>query len=66
MENPREFLREMRDRLLFLVVKLGVPWWVQMVKNLPAKVGDTGVIARLGRSYILQENQACTSKLPKP
>lgn len=36
-----------------------------MVKNLPAKVGDTGVIARLGRSHILQDNQACTSKLPE-
>ena len=29
---------------------LGLPWLAQMVKNLPANAGDTGLIPGLGRS----------------
>jgi len=34
------------------------------VKNLPAKAGDTGSISGLGRSHVLQGNEACGPQLP--
>ena len=37
-----------------------------MVKHLQANAGDTGSIAGLGRSYMLESNSACAPQLPSP
>ena len=34
-----------------------------VMKNLPASAGDVGLIPGSGRSHMLQNNQACESRL---
>ena len=47
---------------VFKHINLGLPWW-SMVMNLPANAGDVGSIPGLGRSWMLQSNEACVPQL---
>ena len=42
------------------------PSWGQVVKNLPASAGDTGLIPGPGRSRMAQSNEAHARQLQKP
>ena len=48
--------------VVFKHTNLGLPRW-SMVMNLPANAGDMGSIPGLGRSWMLQSNEACVPQL---
>ena len=47
----------------FKTLHLGLPWLAQWLKNLPANAGDVGLIPGLGRSHVLQSNEAHVPQL---
>ena len=48
--------------VIFKHINLGLPQW-SMVTNLPTNAGDMGSIPGLGRSWMLQSNEACAPQL---
>lgn len=48
-KRPRELCIKVSNIMAFNCVSLGLPWWLSVLKNLPANAGDASSVPGLGK-----------------